>query len=436
MAAANVLDSLYWETLEKLGTGFDERGRNRASPLCLHEVVARQAASRTLKSKNLPPALSSSSTANRNRSAGEFGPGPGLEGSSLPPPIASRQGSASASASASRNRLRVRVVFIAVHVRNGDYEYVSSKSGALLPPNVYYLAAFEHLRELYARRERQINEQQQLLREGGGDAAANASRVQFLLRLVICTDDRHWVQRNFPDALRPYSVLIGGRNAHYERSDALYAELAREHPSQWLDLVILSLCEHSILSIGTFGWWAAYLRRPLFLPLTDPPRFLDDDGAPTPEPKPRVASAQQQPVESSRGSKRGPEEEATGDAAEQASFFLMSTRPRRRRRTTTIRWPSSTLRPMRRPRARRSAAPNTPAPAERPSDASEQRADAEETRCPGETLYYSEICQPDTHYYSLYCAHAARYFPPEWHAFDAGRVSATLERYTADPNFL
>ena len=34
------------------------------------------------------------------------------------------------------------------------------------------------------------------------------------------------------------------------------------HYNNSLDLCSLTLCENSIISIGTFGWWSAYLRSP------------------------------------------------------------------------------------------------------------------------------------------------------------------------------
>lgn len=57
--------------------------------------------------------------------------------------------------------------------------------------------------------------------------------------VVVCTDDPAWVHA--------HTEVFGGMNV---RANTDYYE----------DMAVLASCQHLILSIGTFGWWAAYLR--------------------------------------------------------------------------------------------------------------------------------------------------------------------------------
>jgi galactoside 2-L-fucosyltransferase 1/2 len=57
--------------------------------------------------------------------------------------------------------------------------------------------------------------------------------------IVVCTDDPTWVHAHIE--------VFGGMNV---RANTNYYE----------DMAVLAGCQHLILSIGTFGWWAAYLR--------------------------------------------------------------------------------------------------------------------------------------------------------------------------------
>lgn len=56
--------------------------------------------------------------------------------------------------------------------------------------------------------------------------------------IVVCTDDIEWVHEN--------GAVFGGM--------IVRSSTAHE------DMAVLAACQHLILSIGTFGWWAAYLR--------------------------------------------------------------------------------------------------------------------------------------------------------------------------------
>ncbi len=55
---------------------------------------------------------------------------------------------------------------------------------------------------------------------------------------------------------------MGANNVHFQRADRMYKEIKFRHQTNSLDLCLLTLCQHSIISIGTFGWWSAYLRSP------------------------------------------------------------------------------------------------------------------------------------------------------------------------------
>lgn len=55
---------------------------------------------------------------------------------------------------------------------------------------------------------------------------------------VVCSDSMDWCQ-----------------GALQNRSDVVFVATGRPE----LDMAVLSLCEHSIITVGSFGWWAAWL---------------------------------------------------------------------------------------------------------------------------------------------------------------------------------
>ena len=71
-----------------------------------------------------------------------------------------------------------------------------------------------------------------------GDAAGAA------ITAVVCTDDAAWIRQQ-----AVFDVM------HIR--DASSVSAAHEH------LSILASCQHLIISIGTFGWWAAYMHMEL-----------------------------------------------------------------------------------------------------------------------------------------------------------------------------
>ncbi len=98
----------------------------------------------------------------------------------------------------------MRLTYVGVHVRRGDKVHIK---GWGVPPVKYFKNAAAYFRD-------------------------NFPRCVF----VVATEDVRWCKHNlnFPDF-----VFTDG--------------------SPILDIAILSLCNHTIMSIGTFSWWAAWL---------------------------------------------------------------------------------------------------------------------------------------------------------------------------------
>ena len=101
-------------------------------------------------------------------------------------------------------------VTAAIHVRRGDKLTAFAN---IVPPLHYYYLAVAMLQRRHPR------EQQ---------------------RFVVCTDDPAWV------------------SGHPFFKDMLL--LNSQDPS--FDMAVISACKHKIISIGTFGWWGAFLGEP------------------------------------------------------------------------------------------------------------------------------------------------------------------------------
>ena len=105
---------------------------------------------------------------------------------------------------------------IGIHVRKGDYEeYERSKNISVTQPNFYINAMKNFQKKL-------------------------GKKVVFLL----ITDDIPWCQKNLPDQKNLFLA-----------SDPKLSIL----DSIGHDLAIMSLCQHSIVSRGTFSRWARFL---------------------------------------------------------------------------------------------------------------------------------------------------------------------------------
>ncbi|XP_046548475.1 galactoside alpha-(1,2)-fucosyltransferase 2-like [Haliotis rubra] len=105
--------------------------------------------------------------------------------------------------------LSVNLTYIGMHVRRGDYlSSMSRRQGRITPPAEYYIHAMRYFRAIFPN-----------------------------TLFVVAGDDGSWVNRNIG---APDVVVV-------------------QRDSAEVDLCVLSMCNHTILSVGTFGWWAGFL---------------------------------------------------------------------------------------------------------------------------------------------------------------------------------
>lgn len=107
--------------------------------------------------------------------------------------------------------------YVGLHIRRGDMVALqrrndSKNAGYNVAPRKYILGAMQYFLRQY-------------------------HRVTF----VICSDDMKWVKREFG----PYSKLLN------------IMLIEKNHPV--IDMAVLGLCDHMIMTTGTFSWWAAWL---------------------------------------------------------------------------------------------------------------------------------------------------------------------------------
>lgn len=102
------------------------------------------------------------------------------------------------------------VTYIGIHIRRGDMMAVQVYE---IPGMEYYHAAMEHYRAMYN----------------------HSNSIQF----YVASDDKAWCRRHF-DSIPNVTIL----------PDDLQASV---------ELFLLGNCRHVITSVGTFGWWSAYL---------------------------------------------------------------------------------------------------------------------------------------------------------------------------------
>lgn len=102
-----------------------------------------------------------------------------------------------------------KVTRVGIHVRRGDMtEEFYKQYGYVTAPSDYFVKAMDYFRRNY-------------------------TTVCF----IICSDDIAWAKENIAGADVAFSV----------------------GNSEAVDLAILSSCDHSIISVGSFGWWAAWI---------------------------------------------------------------------------------------------------------------------------------------------------------------------------------
>ncbi|XP_046548477.1 galactoside alpha-(1,2)-fucosyltransferase 1-like [Haliotis rubra] len=101
------------------------------------------------------------------------------------------------------------LTYIGIHVRRGDYMSPQSRrQGRITPPAKYYIHAMRYFRAIFPN-----------------------------TLFVVLGDDGSWVNRNIG---APDVVVV-------------------QRDSEAVDLCVLSMCNHTILSVGSFGWWAGFL---------------------------------------------------------------------------------------------------------------------------------------------------------------------------------
>jgi len=102
--------------------------------------------------------------------------------------------------------------------------------------------------------------------------------VHFMMRtfslhqlvFVVCSDDLYWSKYNFPAAVsRVMShVTVANDNGNPSNDTTIKASAANfsrafvvfsERHEAEEDLAILSSCNHTIMTVGTYGWWGGYL---------------------------------------------------------------------------------------------------------------------------------------------------------------------------------
>lgn len=107
------------------------------------------------------------------------------------------------------------VVYVGIHVRRGDLLHsYNVKKGYTVADAQYFVRALRYFGRKFG-------------------------RVVF----VVCSDDLTWSTANINSSL-PNTVVV------YSQFSSLSPEF---------DLALLSHCNHSIITVGSFGWWAAWL---------------------------------------------------------------------------------------------------------------------------------------------------------------------------------
>jgi len=120
------------------------------------------------------------------------------------------------------------VVYVGVHVRRGDLlDSYNVKAGYTVADAAYFSRAVKYFGKKF-------------------------DRVVF----VVCSDDMLWSTSNVQSTLSNTVVVF-----------SQFSSLSPE-----FDLALLSHCNHSIISVGSFGWWAAWLAAGETVYLRDFPR--------------------------------------------------------------------------------------------------------------------------------------------------------------------
>jgi len=101
-------------------------------------------------------------------------------------------------------------ILISAHVRRGGHEKPENQKIHKYPPADYYIRAMEFFRSKFQNP-----------------------------RLLIFSDDLNWCKQN-----------IKGKNVHYSEGN-----------SSITDFMMMSRCDHNILTASSFSWWASWLNK-------------------------------------------------------------------------------------------------------------------------------------------------------------------------------
>ena len=112
------------------------------------------------------------------------------------------------------NRSSRNVTTVGIHVRLTDMNNWGRSKGLPLPPNAFFAKAMEYFIHKY-------------------------HNVYF----IICSDNTQWVSRN----IQPQNITKQVVFSNFKKAE--------------LDLAMLTICDHVIITRGTFSWWAGYLNK-------------------------------------------------------------------------------------------------------------------------------------------------------------------------------
>ncbi len=111
-----------------------------------------------------------------------------------------------------RGRTYKDVTYIGIHARRTDLAtYKSMQDGVASPNKIYFMKAMEYFKSKFPN-----------------------------TVFIISSDDRRWANSNIRRR-RTDAAIVAGKNI----------------PA--VDMAVLGMCNHSIMSIGTFGWWSSWL---------------------------------------------------------------------------------------------------------------------------------------------------------------------------------
>jgi hypothetical protein len=76
------------------------------------------------------------------------------------------------------------------------------------------------------------------------------------LGVVVFSDDIKWCRRNLGPAIADRAVCFVDHGPGRSHKPAVYS---RQAPVDWLDIQLMALCRHHVISNSTYAWWGAWL---------------------------------------------------------------------------------------------------------------------------------------------------------------------------------